>query len=299
VETRGSYVVVGLFVLLVGVAMVASLFWLAGWGERAHATYLVLMEESVSGLTADAPVKFRGVDVGRVASLDLRPENPEVVQLTLSVDPDTPILEDTRARLEFQGFTGLAFVNLVGGTRDGAPLRASPGEDYPVIESAPSILVRLDNGISDLLVSVTGTSDRLSGLLDEVDAEKLARTVANLERLTSALADSSADLAGAIDGADRFLASAADAGERLPALVDRIDSLAAEWERTGRTVRETAAAGTEELQRMTGEVTGDVQALSADLRRLVGRLDQLVMELEEDPSMFLYGRTGAPPGPGE
>jgi len=291
-EAKGSYVLVGLFVLVVGVAMVASIFWLAGWGRGSESVYLVLMEESVSGLAVDAPVKYRGVDVGRVTSLDLRPEDPEVVQLTLSVDPITPILVDTRAQLEFQGLTGLAFVNLIGGTRGAPRLEAAPGEAHPVIPSAPSILVRLDNGVSELLVSVTQTSDRLAALLEEVDREQLARTVANLDRLTRALADSADGLSGAI-------ASAARASDRLPELVDEIEALARDWRATSREVREGVAAGGAGLERMTEEVAAGVQLLSTDLRQLVERLDQVVMELEDDPTLFLYGRPVGTRGPGE
>jgi phospholipid/cholesterol/gamma-HCH transport system substrate-binding protein len=298
-EAKGSYVLVGLFVLLVGVAMIASLFWLAGWGRGTEQVYLVLMEESVSGLTVDAPVKYRGVDVGRVTSLDLRPDDPEVVQLTLSVDPSTPILVDTRAQLEFQGLTGLAFVNLIGGTRGAPRLGVKPDQEYPVIQSAPSILARLDTGVSQLLVSVTETSVRVADLLEEVDREQLANVIANLDRLTRTLADSAEGLGGAIANAERFMDSAAEVGERLPALVDEIDGLAKDWRAASVEIRAGAAAGGEGVQRMTEEVAVSAQLLTADLRRLVDRLDQVVMELEEDPSMFIYGRSVGSRGPGE
>ncbi|GJM44169.1 MAG: hypothetical protein DHS20C21_10110 [Gemmatimonadota bacterium] len=298
-EAKGNYVLVGLFVLLLGIATVASLFWLAGWGRGSEETYLVLMEESVSGLTVDAPVKFRGVDVGRVVSMDLRPDEPEVIQLTLSVSPTTPILTDTRAQLEFQGLTGLAFVNLIGGTRGTETLKAEPGQEHPIIQSAPSILVRLDNGVSDLLVSVTETSNRLSGLLGSVDPDQLARTIHNLDQLTAILADSSAALGRAVSNTDRFMDSAADVTDRLPELIDRMDALAIEWQATSAEVRELTATGKDGVQRVTNEVAGSVQLLTADVQQLMDRLDQLVLELEEDPSMFLYGRKVAPAGPGE
>ncbi|MBZ0268370.1 MlaD family protein [bacterium] len=298
-EAKANYVLVGLFVLLLGVAAVASLFWLAGWGRGSEEVYLVLMEESVSGLTVDAPVKYRGVDVGRVVAMDLRPEDPHVIQLTLSVSPETPVLVDTRAQLEFQGLTGLAFVNLIGGTRGAPRLKAEPGQELPVIRSAPSILVRLDDGVSALLVSLTGTSDRIARLLGEVDENRLARAIDNLDRLTKTLADSSAELGSAIADAGRFMDSAAEVGDRLPGLVDTIDTLVADWQSTGREVRRLASSGNEELRMMTGEVAGNMQLLSADLRPLIDRLEQVVAELERDPSVFLHGRAASPPGPGE
>lgn len=298
-EAKASYVVVGLFVLLLGVAAVASLFWLGGWGRGEGEIYLVLMEESVSGLTVDAPVKYRGVDVGHVVSMALRPEDPHLVELTLSVDPAAPVLVDTRAQLEFQGLTGLAFVNLIGGSPGAPRLGAEAGQKFPVIRSAPSIFARLDTGVSGLLVSVTETSDRLAELLQDVDRQQLARTLDNLDRLMRTLSDSSAGLGSALANVDRLTASAAEAGEKLPGLVDRLDDLAGDWQAAGREVRRMASSGSEDLQLMTGEVAGNVQLLTADLRRLVERLDRVVTELEEDPSVFVYGRTITPAGPGE
>jgi phospholipid/cholesterol/gamma-HCH transport system substrate-binding protein len=298
-EPQGRYAIVGAFVLLLGVAMIASIFWLAGWGRGSEEIYLVFMEESVSGLDVEAPVKFRGVNVGRVASLDLSPGNPEVVLLTLSIRPDVPILTDTRAQLEFQGLTGLAFVNLVGGTRGAETLRTEPGQDYPVIQSSPSILVRLDNGVSELLVSVTETSNHLAGILQEIDPVQLASIVASLERLSSALADSSAGMGNAVANAERFLDSAAQVGDRLPGLVDDLDALVQEWQTTSREIRQMTTDGSDELARVSGDLTGNVQVMTSDLRRLTDRLEQTLVEIGDDPSMFLYGRTVAPRGPGE
>lgn len=298
-EAKTSYVLVGLFVLLLGVAAVASLFWLAGWGRGSEETYLVHMEESVSGLTVDAPVKYRGVDVGRVASMSFTPEDPHLIRLELSVQPGTPVLVDTRAQLEFQGLTGLAFVNLIGGSPGAEPLLARAGQEHPVIQSAPSILVRLDNGVSDLLVSVTETSDRLAGLLEGVDQAQLARTLDNLDRLTGVLADSAEGLGGAVANAERFLQSAAETSEELPELVAKIDELAEEWQATGRDVRAMAASGRDDLKLVTGEVAGNAQLVTANLQQLIERLERVITELEEDPTMLLYGRTVAPRGPGE
>jgi phospholipid/cholesterol/gamma-HCH transport system substrate-binding protein len=61
------------------------------------------MEESVSGLYVNAPVKFRGVEVGRVNALGLRPDNPQQVRITLAIESGVPITVDTVATLAFQG----------------------------------------------------------------------------------------------------------------------------------------------------------------------------------------------------
>ena len=76
------------------------------------------MTESVSGLNLNAPVRYRGVDVGRVRAIALAPGNVEQVQVTLDIERGTPVKEDTVAMLETQGLTGIAYVDLTAGRRD-------------------------------------------------------------------------------------------------------------------------------------------------------------------------------------
>jgi phospholipid/cholesterol/gamma-HCH transport system substrate-binding protein len=298
-ESKASTAIVGLFVLLLGVAMVASLFWLFGGGRGDTKTYLVYMKESVSGLVQDAAVKYRGVDVGSVTRLALRSDDPEVVVLTLQVEPGLPIKEDTRATLEFQGLTGLAFINLIGGSREAPMLTVKPGERYPVIESAPSLFARLDTGLTDLINSLTEMSNEVTGKLDAVDQEGLARTLGNLERISGTLAARSEELDAAAEDAAELFDNAARASERFPALVDTLETLALDWRTTSREVRDLATVGRGEIQRASGQVSGDAQVLTNDLRRLVSRLDRVVAELELDPSAVLYGRGSESSGPGE
>jgi hypothetical protein len=54
-------------------------------------TYQTYMTESLAELNRNAPVKYRGVDVGRVRKIALAPGNVQQVELTLDVERGTPI----------------------------------------------------------------------------------------------------------------------------------------------------------------------------------------------------------------
>ena len=88
-EERVNYFLVGLFTLVLGAALVGGVLWLgSGKSQRkSYDVYLVDMTESVSGLSLDSAVKYRGVEVGRVRRIELVPDDGEVVGDEHEVDP--------------------------------------------------------------------------------------------------------------------------------------------------------------------------------------------------------------------
>ena len=98
---------VGLFIALLGAALLAGVLWLSRTDYRGvYDRYYTYMDESVSGLSNDSSVRYHGVDVGRVKEIVLNPDNPEQVRLALDLVRGTPVKEDTFAVLETQGLDG-------------------------------------------------------------------------------------------------------------------------------------------------------------------------------------------------
>src|ERR1700687_1543006 len=144
-EIRAPYAFIGLFVLSAIVAVFGFVYWLhhaGGLGERT--VYRVRFENSVSGLLKGAAVLFNGVRVGEVTDLQLTPENPRQVmvtiagaptpenprqaRVTIAVAPTTPVRTDTQVDLDFQGLTGVPVVTLAGGNMAAPALTSSRGE---------------------------------------------------------------------------------------------------------------------------------------------------------------------------
>ena len=102
-ESKVNYTLVGLFVLVLGSALIGALVWLtAGRTAKVYDTYAAYMTESVSGLNLKAKVKYRGVDVGEVREIALDHDNPERVRLLLDIQRGTPVKVDTVAILATQ-----------------------------------------------------------------------------------------------------------------------------------------------------------------------------------------------------
>lgn len=180
-ESKVNYTWVGLFVVILGLSLILIAFWLSsGFTEKQYNTYRAYMNESVTGLSENASVKYNGVDVGVVRKIVLNPANPSQVRLTLDIEEKIPISEDTTATLMSQGLTGISFVNLRGGSPKSPKLVAKKGQRYPVIKTSPSLLLRLDKIVQDLSESLTGISEDIRSILDEENRKEFKLLLKNL-----------------------------------------------------------------------------------------------------------------------
>ncbi|WJW76251.1 MlaD family protein [Thiohalobacter sp. IOR34] len=306
-ETRIQYVLVGLFVVVLGALGIGISLWLAfGDFAQEYRLYHVYMTESVSGLYVDAPVRFRGVEVGKVRALALDPENPERVVLTLAVKPDVPIHVDTVATLNVQGLTGIASIELSGGRRDSPLLEARPGEEYPVIHTGPSLFRRLDASVSELLANLNQVSRDLHSLLSPENRVRFANLLGHLEALSASLSSRRTELAEGIGHASTAFARLASAGETLPVLMQRLESSAMAVEgsagafaEASRVLKQEAGRSGAELRRIGSELLPQVSQLLEELSSLTGSLQRISERIEEDPRSIIYGPQLELPGPGE
>lgn len=187
-EEKVNLAIVGAFVLILGAALIGAVLWLSSGVtyRKSYDTYLIYMSESVSGLNLNAPVRYRGVEVGRVRNIVLAPDNVEQVQLTLAIASDTPVKVDTVAVLQTQGLTGIAFVELTGGSRNAPPLEAKDGEPYPVIKTGPSLMVRLDASLIDAAQTLKNAA-RLSEQLPQL-AQRIQHSADVFDNMSNELA---------------------------------------------------------------------------------------------------------------
>jgi phospholipid/cholesterol/gamma-HCH transport system substrate-binding protein len=122
-EVRASYLIVGAVVLTLLAGLAAFSVWLVRADiNRDVARYEIAFAGSVSGLQEGGQVLYRGIPVGSVAEIRIDPDNVETILVGVEIERDTPIKEDTIATLEFQGLTGIAYVQLRGGTQASARL---------------------------------------------------------------------------------------------------------------------------------------------------------------------------------
>ncbi|MFO0706224.1 MAG: MlaD family protein [Nitrospira sp.] len=319
-EPKVNYTVVGAFVVLLGAAVLAGVLWLGKTDLRdAHDRYDAYMRESVAGLSVDSTVKYRGVDVGRVKAIALNPDNPEEVRLSLDILRGTPIKADTIAVLETQGLTGLATINLTGGSRDASPLQAAPGQEYPVIKTGPSLFFRLDEAISRLLsekglTKLLADLDQLakaaSDVVDEENRVRLKQTLRDLSDVAQTVASHKEQLDRGLTGAERSAENLAKMtgalDEQVPVLLARINRSAAALQKlTDELATTSKAVGTlindtkPEIEQFSRQTLPETAALVSELRQLTGTLNRVARDLEREPNALVFGRSSPRRGPGE
>ena len=300
-ETKVNYVVVGLFALLLSAAMIAGVLWLSAGKKYSMVvdTYIAYMNESVSGLNLNAPVKYRGVEVGQVRLIKLDKVNPEQVLLELSIERGIPIKQDTIATLRSQGLTGIAFIELSGGSTASPLLEPNRLPPYPVIRTGPSLMGRLDNALSSLLNNLNKTTENLNALLDEENRMVLKNTLADVSVLTRTLASHRADI-------DKSVSNAAQISAQLPQLIEKVgratealEKMAKDTSRASISVRKTMDDVGPDAKRFANDGLPELERMMVSLREMMVSLQRVTEQIEQNPGVLLRGREVRQRGPGE
>jgi phospholipid/cholesterol/gamma-HCH transport system substrate-binding protein len=296
-ETRAHYVLIGAFVLSAVALAFLFILWL-GQTQREFDEYDVIFTERVSGLSVGAAVRFNGIQKGEVRELNIDPDDPSIVIARIRIDNDTPVKVDTRAELELVGFTGLAVIQLVGGS-PGAPLLKDVQRGVPRIKADASGFAAIIEGSSDIVASI-------NRLLSEENTDAFARIIANIDVFTGVLARQE-------DNIDESIANLAAVAEDMAEVSDKLSRAAADIEKMMgedapatlaemRAAMRSVRALSDELQAVVEESREPLSAFTeqglaqvgpavVEARRLMRSLDHILREIDRDPRGYLLGES--------
>ncbi len=268
-ETRAEYVLVGGFVLVLLAGLAVVLLWFVQAPFKVNtARYDIYFDGSISGLDVGSDVRYNGVLVGRVTAITLDPRRPTQVHVTVDINQDVVIRNDSVAELQVKGLTGAAYVEIAGASGTAPPLVAENGRPYPVIRSRSSQLTELFNGMPVLIQKLSTLADQLNDVTDTDNRKALAETLANMRKVSAVLAAHSRDLDASLGG--------------LSAAVKHFDQAADSLDRMMHDSRKPVSD-------FTTRGLPELQQLLADSRVLVAELTRLVDSLNRDPSRVIYG----------
>jgi phospholipid/cholesterol/gamma-HCH transport system substrate-binding protein len=267
-DRDSNYVAVGAFVLLVIAMAVSFVFWYTDQQEkRSYQRYEIYFPGSVSGLTAGSPVRYLGVDVGKVARIAIDPQQRKTVQVIADIDSSAPIDDRTRASLSLQGVTGLLFIDLEQDPKAEPTGALAQGQRYPMIRSRRSDFDVLLSNLPELTTHLVELADHFNSVFSDDNVRSLKITLENA-RLAS---------------------------EHLPATVREVQQLVTDVRRTTQEVQGTVA----ELHGVISDASPDLKIAFANIRQISDNLAKTTTRLnafvtENEPGFSRFSKQSLP-----
>ena len=111
-STKSSKFLIGLFVIVGLLILAATIIWVgASRILMKGSLYAAYFDESVQGLQVDSAIKYRGVEIGKVQSIDVAPDY-RLVEVIMKIDLEGDLQHHTIASLKTAGITGIVFIEL-------------------------------------------------------------------------------------------------------------------------------------------------------------------------------------------
>lgn len=215
-ETRANYVAIGLFTLVFLIICFLSVLWMTTLQNGTKQVPVkILFPGPVTGLYPGGNVLFNGIKVGAVQNLSFDPDDPKRIIALVGLSPDVPLRKDTVASLGFTGLTGVAHIELSGGTArasslfetDKIPVIMAQRSTFDtIVDGAKQIIQKTDEVLThvDVLLKSGGDVDTL---LKEAGTftNALARNADNIDIFLTSTAETSRSLTVAARGMMKIL----------------------------------------------------------------------------------------------
>jgi len=290
-------------VLVVAAAMLFGLWLAKASVDATFKDYEVVFNEAVTGLSKGSAVQYSGIKVGDVISLRLDPEDPRRVLAHIRLNAETPIKQDTQAKLTLTGVTGTSLIQLSGGTPESPPLVGKGGK-LPVIVASPSPIARLLTNSSDLVTNINLLLHNANRLFSEDNVNRLSATLENLEQTTGAVSAQREDIRLAIKQMATLGQQAGAALQQTGDLMRNANQLLA---KRGPDIFDSADQTMQSLARSTATLNAmlesnrdaidsgaqgfrDLSPAIRELRDTLNSLKAISRRLEANPSGYLLGR---------
>ncbi len=298
-ERDARYAAVAVFALAAVAAAFAFVWWYTGQGDRrSYEPYEIYFDGSVSGLSQGSPVRYLGVDVGRVRNLSVDRGDPGRVKVTVEVDSRAPLSAATRARLGLLGLTGLLYIDLQLDPQAAAAGPLAQGERHPVIQSRKGDIEAFLERLPDLVGRAGAVMARVEQLLADENLQAVSESLRNVSK-------ASAELPALAQNAAVLAAELRTTSAEATALVQRLDAVAAgsqpdlagtlasvkvaseKLASTAQSLERIVAGNEAALSGLAGSGAVELQQLVIDVRDASAEVRALAVELRENPSSLL------------
>lgn len=302
-ENKAHALLAGLFTIALLAAAVLFAMWLRH-DRTEYVPYEMATKLSIPGLNPQADVRYRGLDVGKVDSIEFDPNVAGQILVRLSVKPDTPITQSTYGTLGYQGVTGIAYVQL---DDDGSsPDRVKSSKNHIArIEMRPSLFDNLQTRGLAILIQTEEMAKRVNNLLDPANQklvlsafENVSKAATEIEAIPRQLQPTLAKLPAVTDQANKTLASVTALANNASTLSNNLNTLTATLQAPNGTIDKLTTT-IDQFGSVVNKIEVDALPLTNDLRSTMRSLNRTVDTIREHPQSLLFGSNRSEPGPGE
>ena len=308
-ENKAHALAAGIFLLVATTLLVALILWLTS-DRQSVVIYEMSTREAVNGLQLQAPVRYRGIGIGKVTQLGFDPKIQGNALLRITVDEKAPITTSTFATLNFQGITGLAFVQLDDDPSDSAKPLPQPAKGYPRIPIRQNLLSSLSDQGTTMLAQVEETSKRINQLFSNENQTALMAAVGNLGQAASSLSQLTIELDRTLtERLDPALAGLpplfTEAGKALATLQragNDFGKVAREINGKGGVIDQLEASGkslSQAAAKLNNRTLPSTTRATESVKQTARQADRVLRGISDDPASLLRGGGAVQPGPGE
>ena len=318
-NNKVNYTLVGLVVLFGIFLMLGFTYWLLQPKSKQEVRqYHINFDESVLGLNIDAPVKYRGISVGKVISLEINPKNSEQVLVTISILKSTPIKTDTVAQLTAQGITGLSYINLSMGSDISSELKVIKGNELPIIMTQPSFFENFEASLGSMSTKISSTLTQTEKLLNDDNQKQISlllkRTAGFMERLEKSLDDETishfqssvknidsitAKVDNIVPKVDAFIDKSVDWENKIAGSFDSIMQSYVGIRSSMDEIKRAIASGEFNIKDIAEGVVPTVNNTLLEMQELMIRIDSVMQSYERSPGDVIFKQEEIKKGPGE
>ncbi len=318
-NNKTNYSLVGFLVLFSLTLMIGFGYWLLKPSDDLEMKkYVIHFDESVLGLNLDAPVKFRGISVGKVIRLRINPNNSEQVEVLADILKTTPIKSSTVAQLTSQGITGLSYVNLTLGDNNAPSLQTQKGEDYPVIKTIPSLLIKLEKTFGDVSTNLSKTLASTKELLNEGNQKEITlllknsaifmskmnnlldeNTIHNFQGTMKNLNSTTKKLDKMMPRVEKFLNNSVEWEDKVS---DSFKSIMGSYDGIKTTMdlfEESLTRGDFNIKEISNDVIPTINSTLLEMQELMIKMQEAIDQYERSPGDILFKQEKIKKGPGE
>ncbi len=299
-EPKARFVLVGVFVSILSMVGIAIVLWIVGVGSSAkqYDIYVVRTDNSVGGLNKDADVRYKGVKVGKVISINIDKQNPEYIEIYIAVEKDLPIKIDTKAKISSNGLTGIAYINLIGGSKDKPILKAKKNERYPVIQTVPTTLQKLSVLAAEVMKNTNRFLSKLNAVFNEKTIDNIHKTVSNIRKTSKSIEKIAKNLKLSQNKLNLLLTNTNSVAVQMKTDSENINNLIDKLQKLADDTDILLKQNSKNIKLFTSNGLENINATFTNLRNTSQQLKGLIIELKQNPSLIIRG-VKIKKGPGE